>query len=76
MKIYNVINGKGYYEEEYVNFLSNKLELYRSIIDEAIKYNKELCELYDCGMELSNAQTNLFILEGKKYELERKERGK
>lgn len=37
------------------------------VIEEAIKYNKELCELYDCGMELSNAQTNLFILD--KYKL-------
>ena len=31
-------------------------------LDSAIAYNKELCELYDSGMELSNAQTNLILL--------------
>lgn len=52
------------------NFLKQQeLEKYKNIVDEAIKYNKELCELYDCGMELSNAQTNLVILEADGYKL-------
>ncbi len=39
-----------------------------NIIDEAIKYNKELCELYDLGsMERSNADTNLIILQDKEH---------
>lgn len=46
-----------------------QLEKYKNIVDKAIKYNKELCELYDCGMELSNAQTNLVILEADGYKL-------
>ena len=46
-----------------------QLEKYKNIVAKAIKYNKELCELYDCGMELSNAQTNLVILEADGYKL-------
>jgi len=38
-------------------------ERLKKIRNEAICYNKELCKIYDCGMELSNAQTNLCILE-------------
>lgn len=33
-----------------------------NIISEAIIYNEELCQIYDCGMELRNAETNLLIL--------------
>ena len=68
-----IFNGKEESEISYRQCL-NMLEDYKQenqklvkVIEEAIKYNKELCEIYDCGMELSNAQTNLFILE--KYKL-------
>ena len=49
--------------------LSQELEKYKNIVDEAIKYNKELCKIYDCGMELSNARTNLILLEADGYKL-------
>lgn len=34
----------------------------KDIRNQAIDYNKVLCKIYDCGIELSNAETNLCIL--------------
>lgn len=45
-----------------------ELEDCKKKIEEAIKYNEDLCKIYDCGMELSNAQTNLVILKGTEVE--------
>ena len=59
-------------KEDILNYITNLQEESQKlvkIIEEAIKYNKELCELYDCGMELSNAQTNLVILGDEDYKL-------
>ena len=47
-----------------LNETEEELEDYKKRINEAIKYNEDLCKIYDCGMELSNAQTNLVILKG------------
>jgi len=50
-------------------YLKNKeIERLNNIINEAIKYNKELCKLYDIGSTLrSNADTNLIILEDEEH---------
>ena len=47
-----------------LNETEEELKECKKRINDAIKYNEDLCNLYDCGMELSNAQTNLVILKG------------
>ena len=47
-----------------LNETEEELEECKKRINDAIKYNEDLCKIYDCGMELSNAQTNLVILKG------------
>lgn len=52
-------------QELYDNYLDLllKSKKQKEVIDKAIKYNKELSEMYDIGsMERSNADTNLLIL--------------
>lgn len=45
-----------------------EIERLNNIIEEAKKYNKELCKIYDIGsMERSNADTNLIILEDEEH---------
>ena len=48
-------------EEEYMK-LQEENERLKDIRNQAITYNKVLCKIYDCGIELSNAETNLCIL--------------
>lgn len=48
--------------------LFNEIDRLNNIINEAIEYNKSLCELYDLGsIERSNADTNLIILGDKEH---------
>lgn len=42
--------------------LQEENERLKEIRNQAIDYNKALCKIYDCGIELSNAETNLCIL--------------
>lgn len=65
-----------YYKDRYASYELEIMQLLKQvsklmdIIDEAKRYNRSLVELYkDAGpcMELSNAQTNLLLLEDKEY---------
>lgn len=47
-----------------LNETEKELEECEKRIEDAIKYNEYLCNLYDDGMVLSNAQANLVILKG------------